>query len=174
MFYRYVGSHDLLKLLQNPAQHFNIQNPGDVLRWITETKQPLNKAGIVTATFIIDTSGQLWISDQRSEHVVCARGQDVLSAGEMTFQLQPISVVAVTNQSTGYCPQPESWSVVAYALTPLGIPYPDQFTSSYLFRWCTECQTTNIIKDEWFECAVCQSPLPELWNYAQHPAYAVK
>jgi hypothetical protein len=114
----------------------------------------------VVVTFIIDPSGQLWINDRRSEHVLCAGGGDVLSAGEMTFSLRPkLEVVEVSNQSTGYCPEPDSWPAVENVLTRLGIPHPKDFTLICIFRRCEACHTLNLVKDDWFECAVCQSPL---------------
>ncbi|MBW3622765.1 MAG: hypothetical protein KY468_05070 [Armatimonadetes bacterium] len=118
------------------------------------------------ATFIIDTEGQLWIADRNSEHVQCALGQDVLSAGEMTFgrERQKITVIEVTNQSTGYCPEPDSWESIQAALDRAGIDHPSEFTTAYSFRRCESCQTINLIKDDVYECAVCQSALPLAWN----------
>jgi hypothetical protein len=37
-------------------------------------------------TFVIDLNGELRIAPRRSEHVACAEGHAVLSAGEMTFR----------------------------------------------------------------------------------------
>lgn len=165
--YRYVGSKTLLALLDQPVQRTHVRQPADVLNWIKETQQPLERDKTITATFIVDLEHRLWISYQRSEHVVCARGQDVLSAGEITFAVrnQQVEVVAITNQSTGYCPEPESWMAVEEALKPTGLPHPSSFTTEFLFRRCDKCGTTNIVKDNWFECAVCQSPLSTTWNY---------
>src|ERR1700754_1038757 len=93
-----------------------IGSVSDVIDWFTRTGQDSVRGEAVRATFIIDTDGWLWIADRHSEHVACAAGRDVLSAGEMTFetnrQTQVVVVSAVTNQSAGYCPEPESWPVV--------------------------------------------------------------
>jgi hypothetical protein len=42
----------------------------------------------------------------------------VLSAGEITFSRKGKSLVVsdVTNQSTGYCPEPKSWKAVKASL----------------------------------------------------------
>jgi hypothetical protein len=148
---------------------YRVQSPNDVLRWIADTRQTRSKDKTVIATFIIDTEQRLWINDRHSEHVVCAAGEDVLSAGEMTFfvdKLQ-VEVVEVTNQSTGYRPEPESWSIVANALVHIGLPHPEDFTTSFLFRRCDACGTTNIVKEMWFECGVCQAALSREWNYGK-------
>jgi hypothetical protein len=165
--YSYVGSHALLELLQQPGHRIWVRKQDDVLQWIEDTKQLLDADNAVIATFIIDTDQHLWIADRRSEHVVCANGQEVLSAGEITFEVinRQAEVIEVTNQSTGYCPEPESWWAVASALEQIGISYPSDFTTAFLFRRCESCGTTNIVKDMWFECAVCQTPLSERWNY---------
>ena len=168
--YVYVGSHALRRLLDQPALRSCIRHPDDFRHWFQAAQPPINRDKTVTVTFIIDTDGQLWIADRGIEHVVCAVGQPVLSAGEMTFamerpQTEIIEIVEITNQSTGYCPEPESWWAVERALTDIGIPHPPDFTVAYLFRRCDVCGTTNIIKDLWFECAVCESPLSQDWNY---------
>jgi hypothetical protein len=165
--YRYVGMRDAEEYLTDAVPRIAVHEAHDILAWMTETGQKLSPENTIVATFIIDTDGQLWISDRHSEHVVCARGGDVLSAGEITFAIhkQRVEVVEITNQSTGYCPEPESWSAVAAALEKTGLPFPAEFTTAYLFRRCEKCGTTNIVKDNWFECGVCGAALSKTWNY---------
>src|SRR5262245_7411695 len=124
--YSYVGSNAVLNAVHASAQRFQIQRAADVLHWIKGTKQILERDKTIVVTFIVDLAGNLWIADQRSEHVACAGGEKVLSAGEMTFQVleQNIEVIEITNQSAGYCPEPESWPVVEAALTKSRLPHP--------------------------------------------------
>jgi hypothetical protein len=75
-----------------------------------------------------------------------------------------LEVVEVTNQSTGFCPEPESWSVVATALDRAGIPQPGCFTQEIIFRRCPFCGQRNIVKDGWFVCGLCGADLPRHWN----------
>lgn len=166
--YHYVGSRDLLESLPEDSGRLCPENAEELIRWITETTQPREYDGSVVLTFIINTSGKLWLNERRSEHVLAAAKQDVLSAGEITFLITAgkIAVSEATNQSTGYCPEPESWPAVAAALDALAIPHPEGFTSAYLFRRCEECRSTNIVKDDWFYCAVCDVPLKQEWNFA--------
>ena len=137
-----------------------------IKEWITSTQQPKEADGSVTCTFIVDLNRQLWINDRRSEHLVCAAGGNVLSAGEITFAFlkNQVEVTEVTNQSTGYCPEPQSWEVVAETLNQIGIVHPNEFTTAYIFRRCEACQTLNIVKDDWFFCGVCDVPLSHEWN----------
>ena len=139
----------------------------DVIHWLQQTRQRPDDDNTITATFIVDLDGALWIADRRSEHLACASGRDVLSAGEITFDLdaKPLSVVSVTNQSLGYCPEPESWLTVAKALQTVGIPAPGKFTAEFIFRRCDACGTTNVVRDHWFVCAVCSAELNETWNF---------
>jgi hypothetical protein len=118
----------------------------------------------ITATFVIDSAGKLRLADRRSEHVVCAGGMSVYAAGEMTFDVARLAVVEVTNQSTGYCPEPESWPAVAAALDGIGVEHPGGYTTKLQFRRCPKCSETNIVKDNWFRCAVCGAALPDAWN----------
>ncbi len=161
--YHYIGPNELRELR---SERHSITQPADVLDWIARTKQALEQ-GSVTATFIVDTNGQLWVADRRSEHVACAAGQPVLSAGEMTFEVEggQVSVMAVSNQSLGYCPEPTSWPAVAAALENGGLPAPAFFTSAFILRRCEKCGTKNVVKDSIFECGVCGSSMPRTWNF---------
>lgn len=165
--YHYVGPLEIKQVPRQPAHRALIRQGRDVTGWVRDTHQRLSSDDTITATFIIDLQEQLWIADQHSEHVYCANGQDVLAAGEMTFELahDQVKVTALTNQSTGYCPEPESWVSVQRVLDRLQLSHPGQFTTSFIFRRCSNCGNTNIVKDGWFECAVCQAPLPKEWNY---------
>jgi hypothetical protein len=165
--YRYVGAKELRALLVQPSRRICIEAAEDVVGWVKATQQPLENDGTVICTLVIDTDKQLWISDRRSEHVVCANGNDVFSAGEITFALErgKVEVVDVTNQSTGYCPEPESWWAVESALEQVGIAHPTDFTTAYVFRRCDRCGTINLVKDMWFECDVCNEALSREWNF---------
>ena len=81
----------------------------------------------------------------RSEHVACAAGGPVLSAGEITFD-DECNVPEISNQSTGFCPEPESWSTVERALDRVGIEHPGGFTIAVVFRLCPKCHERNIVK----------------------------
>lgn len=165
--YQYIGPAELAQYGQQPPRRTHVRRAEDVLRWISETEQPIDAQSSVVATFIINPAGALWIADRHSEHVQCAQGEDVLSAGEMTFTVDKrrVAVTAVTNQSTGYCPEPESWPAVAAALERAGLPHPYAFTTEFIFRSCSACGMTNIVKDGWFVCGVCDGGLPAQWNF---------
>jgi hypothetical protein len=117
------------------------------------------------ATFVIDATGILLIADRRSEHVVCAGGKEILSAGEITFHIgRSVEVVGISNQSTGYCPEPESWPAVVVGLVRAGLLAPEAFSLACVFRRCIECRSLTIVKNEVFECGICDSELPAAYN----------
>lgn len=164
--YRYVGPPEIADrvtgeggILINSAESL-----GDRLRSMGASIQTGES---FTVTFVIDLDGKLRIADRRSEHVMCAGGKPVLSAGEMTFTSDEgcIFVERVTNQSTGYCPESESWSAVAEALDRLQVRRPECFDPAFIFRRCPSCLQINIVKDDWYECEVCQTALPRQWNF---------
>lgn len=165
--YNYVGPSDLLNLINKSSNRFLIQSEADVRDWIKKTQQSPDAGNEVTATFTIDKNGNLWIADRHSEHVVCANGDPVLSAGEITFRLTEfkVEVSAVTNQSTGFCPEPESWPYAAQALDKIGLSHPNDFTTSFDFRLCRKCNSINIVKEDWFVCGVCDAELDQEWNF---------
>jgi hypothetical protein len=167
--YRYVGSEEIRRraLAGGEPDRACIQQPHDLRRWMTRAEPTASRRAYLPATFIIDPDQQLWIADRRSEHVACAAGGEVLAAGELAFceHRGRVEVVEASNLSTGYCPEPECWSVVAEALDRIGLPRPSAFTSAFEFRRCERCDATNLVKEEVFECAVCQAELSRAWNF---------
>ncbi len=121
-------------------------------------------------TFVVALDGELRLAPRRSEHLALAGGHDVLAAGEIAFApaLSGWHVTEVTNQSTGYCPDPDSWPAVGDALDRIGVRHPDDFTNKVIFRRCPACDERNIVRDHDFTCAQCDSALPEQWNFASN------
>jgi hypothetical protein len=163
--YTYVGPAAISARANANSGGSVIETRAELEVWLGKYRLPHSPA-VIIATFVIDTNGKLRLAVRRSEHVLCAGGMPVYAAGEMSLDTVNLSVVEVTNQSTGYCPEPESWTTVATALDGLGIEHPGQYTTSLIFRRCPKCEATNIVKDRWFKCAVCGAALPDAWNYS--------
>ncbi|MFE4538653.1 hypothetical protein ACFRKB_26860 [Streptomyces scopuliridis] len=117
-------------------------------------------------TFVVGMDGVLRLAPRRSEHVVCAGGDLVLSAGEISFMREADGwvVCEVSNQSTGYCPDVSSWAEVARALDDVELGRPSGFTHEVVFRRCPDCQDHNIVREDDFVCVFCGSDLPMAWN----------
>jgi hypothetical protein len=165
-FYRYIGSQIIVHAVAGSSQGHPIRSVADLERWMHQTHQPSPRWGRIEATFVITEEGVLCLADRHSEHVACAGGRVVRSAGEMFFVLGPHGwkVQEVSNQSTGYCPEPTSWPEVAAALEAIPLPHPGAFTQAYLFRRCPGCHQLNLIKEDVFACVLCGSELPQAWN----------
>jgi len=165
--YSYIGA----TYLNSPEAFDTVRTPvssaGDFLAAFRQA-QLSNRNVPVVFTYIVDPNGLLWVTDRHSEHVACARGGEVLSAGEMTVEVdgERVLVTDISNQSTGYCPEPESWPAVAAALDQAGISHPNGFTRAFLFRLCETCGQTNIVKEGDFTCAVCGAELKQEWNFS--------
>lgn len=153
--YQYVGPAEVLAAAQPLALGRAILAPGD----IADAGEPF--------TFVIDLEGTLRLAPRRSEHVACAGGMPVHSAGEITFERGPDGweVTSATNQSTGYCPEPSSWPAVGRALDRIGVPHPGRFTDEFTFRRCPRCGERNLVRDGDFTCAICDADLPASWNF---------
>ncbi len=164
--YKYVGPHEIQAQVASGPKGHTIACIGDLFDWMRSTN--IGHSGELTVTFIINLNGDLCVADWRSEHVACAGGKNVLAAGEMTFEYdrESIRIEAVTNQSTGYCPEPESWTAVETALNQIGIVHPGKYTTAMIFRRCESCGQKNLVKDEWFYCLVCNGELPLSWNFS--------
>lgn len=163
--YRYVGPESLLKAHAGSSSK-PITTP-DELQSVVNVLKAESGTDELTATFIVDLHGLLRLAHRRTEHVRCAGGEDVLSAGEITLNSSPEDIIAewVTNQSTGYCPEPESWPVVERALRRLGIGVTSGFSMEVVFRRCEACCQINIVKDAYFVCEVCDAELSQNWNF---------
>lgn len=165
--YAYVGPANLARLANSASPRLRVDSEAALAAWLVE-QSSRNSDGTFTVTFTVLPDG-LWVADRHTEHVACARGGPVRSAGEMTLECdrrqRSVEVIYVTNQSTGFCPEPESWPSVEAALDAAGIPHPGAFSVEMIFRRCPKCGTTNIVKDGCFECAVCRAELPSEWNY---------
>ena len=162
--YQYVGPANIRDsaLASSPAGT-PIRCVDDLLAWIAFRSSDAEPDGSLIATFTVDVAGVLLLAPRRSEHVACAGGGPVLSAGEITFSDGDVS--EITNQSTGFCPEPESWPTVATALDAIPVDRPDDFTMRVMFRLCRACNQRNIVKDGWFVCDLCGADLPEDWNF---------
>jgi len=169
--YAYVGSKHILEETNLELGGHKISTVADIRAWIKDRLADMYH-GLITATFIINEAEALVISGRHTEHVMCAQGRNVLSAGEIIFHMEgkEIYISEISNQSTGYCPEPSSWPVVELVLARLGIDNPGYFTHAYDFRYCYACGNINLIKDEAYQCLVCGADLDRDWNFDQKTA----
>ncbi|MFE1957685.1 hypothetical protein [Streptomyces sp. NPDC059479] len=158
-----MGPVDLKAAIRPGSDGFQVCSAADLDGWIAER----SAAELAEPfTFVVDTNGVLRLAPRRSEHVVCAGGGLVLSAGEIGFIREAGRWVVgdVSNHSTGYCPDVSSWSAVAQALDRVRLGRPSSFTHGVVFRRCPDCQERNIVREDDFVCVFCGSDLPEVWN----------
>ena len=164
--YKYVGPIEILESARLQPAGVPIESVDKVLTWLESRPTENLPDGSWIATFTISIDCVLSLAPRRSEHVACAGGGPVLSAGEITFADSSPEVIAITNQSTGFCPEPNSWEVVERVLDEIGFKHPGEFTNQVIFRRCESCGERNIVKDAWFFCELCEAKLPEFWNFA--------
>ncbi len=163
--YGYVGTREVLESVRGTPQGATIHGPEDLHRWADAQHDWWGDE--LTATFVVMPDCTLRVAPQRSEHVACAGGGEVLAAGELVVRRgRAHEVVSVTNQSTGYCPEPDCWTSIHAAFTAAKIPAPEALSQAFVFRRCPKCGERNLVKESWFECACCGADLPETWNFA--------
>ncbi len=164
--YQYVGPPEIQEIARTQPRGTAINSVDDVAAWLESKPTEQTPDGNWIATFTLGVDLVLCVAPRRSEHVACAAGGPVLSAGEITFD-DECNVPEISNQSTGFCPEPESWSTVERALDRVGIEHPGGFTIAVVFRLCPKCHERNIVKDSWFYCQLCDAKLPETWNFTE-------
>lgn len=161
--YRYVGPVELKTGVRPDSGGCRITSAADFDDWIADrSAEDLAEP----FTFVVGTDGLLRLAPRRSEHVSCAGGDMVLSAGEISFMREAgqWAVGEVSNHSTGYCPDVASWSEVARALDDVELRRPLGFTHEVVFRRCLGCQEHNIVREDDFVCVFCGRDLPAAWN----------
>ncbi|MFF3937197.1 hypothetical protein [Streptomyces phaeofaciens] len=158
--YGYVGPQDIRRAVTPGAGGRVIRAAADLDAYATRDGEPY--------TYVVGPDGLLRLAPRRSEHVACAGGGDVLAAGEIAFGHGPRGweVREVSNQSTGYCPDPDCWPAVAAALDRVGVGRPDGFTHALVFRRCERCGERNVVREGVFVCVFCDEELPLVWNLA--------
>ncbi len=161
--YAYVGPEAIRASASPGSIGTRIESQYELKEWVRRNEQD-REYGVLTATFTLGIDLSFRLAPRRSEHVACSGGGPVLSAGEISFDLS-LSVVAISNQSTGFCPEPESWPLVGIVLDKLSVGHPGGFTTEIVFRLCVECGQRNIVKDEWFVCDLCNAELTANWNF---------
>src|SRR5262245_42017436 len=152
--YQYVGPEAIRERSATAPTGMRIASPGDLMEWLSVSGQEPDPAGRFALTYLVNEQGELVVADRRSEHIACSGGGPVLSAGELFLAVSgtDVEVVEVSNQSTGFCPEPESWPAVSAALDRVGVPHPGRFTLEVIFRRCPRCGERNVVKDGWFVC----------------------
>jgi hypothetical protein len=172
--YRYVGPAEIRKAMEGAPPGVVVRTLSDLEAFIDRPETRRTSDGLVPLTFVVGTDGELRVADRHSEHVACAGGGDVLAAGELfvarggdrvVASNRPLVIHKASNQSTGYCPEPDSWPALAAALDRAKIPHPGRFTEEITFRLCPRCRERNIVKENWLVCALCDAALPTEWNF---------
>ena len=158
--FEYVGPSEILRASKTTPKGTPVASPDTAVAWFEAHAD--EEAG--WATYIVSVAGLLHIAPRRSEHVACAGGEPVLAAGEL--RLDPTgAVLEVSNNSTGYCPHEDCWGAVRSALDRAGLRRPNGFTFAAVFRLCPTCGERNLVKDDWYVCAMCDAELPRMWNF---------
>ncbi|MEM7010621.1 MAG: hypothetical protein AAF585_03975 [Verrucomicrobiota bacterium] len=163
--YKYIGNPDFIPKGEFPPR-MQLNGEESLASWMNEHRDEMDLEACVPATFVVDADGLFWIADRGSEHVACARLGAVRSAGEVFFgglDSDP-HIHRITNQSTGYCPEPGSWVAVDQALETAKIAYPSGFEPAFEFRRCDQCAALAIVKDAEFFCLLCGAELSAHWN----------
>jgi len=158
--FTYVGPEEIRVRSCTAPSGTPILSRPEIVAWLRS--QDADEDG--WATYVVNVRGSLVVAPRRSEHVACAGGEAVLAAGEVLFESDG-TVSAITNNSTGYCPAETCWSAVSLALDAAQLPRPEAFTFVAVFRCCPHCGERNLVKDDWFVCALCDTELPREWNF---------
>jgi hypothetical protein len=97
--YPYVGPEDIRK--RAVGQHgLRVDAVSALVTWLRTTTP--NPDGLIPVTFVVDEQGHLRVADRRSEHVACAGGGSVRSAGELFLLItEGVSVEEATISPPG-------------------------------------------------------------------------
>ncbi len=136
--YQYVGPPEILEIARTQPHGTAISSVADLTVWLETKPTEQTPDGNWIATFTLGVDSVLCVAPRRSEHVACAAGGPVLSAGEIIIDGE-CCVPEISNQSTGFCPEPESWSALEPVLNHAGIIHPGKFTNAVVFLFVLSC-----------------------------------
>ena len=157
--YPYAGPQGIQRASTDAPAGEPIESADALAAWLERNPD----AQAEGATYVVDLRGRLKVAPRRSEHVACASGEPVLTAGELTFGAAA-TIARASNHSTGYCPDVDSFAALEKALRDAGLQPPRAFSPALVFRRCPRCRELNVVKGGWFVCAMCDADLPEEWN----------
>jgi hypothetical protein len=103
--YRYVGPEAVkARIAVGRPIGERVGSAADIAAWARRGGQ--GRDGLVAATFVIDATGDLLVADRRSEHVACAGGSAVLSAGELFLHVaeDAVEVAEASNRPRSQAP----------------------------------------------------------------------
>jgi hypothetical protein len=171
--YSFVGPPQIRMSADFETPRHEVKNAAALLQWARQMDGAIKGLRDFVFTYVVLPEQRLFVADRRSEHVACARGDAVLTAGELFVSLVNgrLQVDGASNLSTGYCPEPGSWRALQLALEGTDLGSLEGFEPSFEFRRCEWCEQNCLIKDEVFECPGCNVELPQHWNFAQAPHY---
>jgi hypothetical protein len=121
--YHYVGPNEIRDAARTQPTGIRISSLADIRSWLTTSQTDRMKDGSFIATFTITLNEELLVAPRRSEHVACASGGPVLSAGEITFD-DNLVVIEVTRMLT--CAESIGSLTIRNAPGPFGTQRPIQ------------------------------------------------
>ena len=163
--YRYVGPEAIRSRSASAPGGTPIERQEALRAWLDGQDVPRSVVQVV-ATFVIDPEGVLRLADRRSEHVACAVGGPVLSAGEMFFSSRGKPPPSRRSEPLDrLLPRARVVACGWRGPGPDRSPPPRPVHDRVVFRRCPHCGERNVVKDGWLECEVCGGELPEVWNF---------
>jgi hypothetical protein len=159
--YGYVGSPTARERAREAPPGAIISDRASLARWLRANADALLEG----ATYVVDRRGSLRLAPRRSEHVACAGEPWVLAAGEVEFGDGGASLARLSNQSSGFCPEPETLGLVQEVFATLGLQSPGRFDPECHWRRC-ECGQVVLRKEGDDACPCCGTTLPTAWNLA--------
>ena len=158
--FQYVGPRRLYSLASQTPKGKLLSGFNALREWIRKTNEPEE----IWATYVVSLDCNVLIAERQYEHVTCAGRQDVLGAGEVLLSADA-EIMEISNYSTGYCPDVTSIHATQRAFARCCSTQFSGFSYAAEFRKCSDCGARNVVRDSWFFCAVCDSPLNSRWNF---------
>lgn len=126
--YRFNGSKDLLEAAEE--SEVNVLRDYQILEGLGKLIEQGNES--YPNTYVVNLDRKFCVGNPRTEHVDVARGQDVLSAGEVVFLKTDSGLIVdyINNRSNGYYPAPHSY-IHACTLDNIVLDLPENFTETF-------------------------------------------
>ncbi len=131
MVYRYNGSLENLER----AKHANDQIKIDLTKVLEDHHKFMTRQLITNPlSYVVNLRLEFLVGGSTEEHVEIAKGEPVLSAGEVYFEIHSPGkweISYINNRSYGYLPHPNSYKWIKESLYSSGIKLPEHFTEVF-------------------------------------------
>jgi hypothetical protein len=131
--YSFHGKKEMLELAKKKQAGILITSYGDIAKMDEILQSDVDYHLFKPQTYIVSTEGDFYLGGYDNEHVVTAKGRDVIAAGEASFEKEDgkWKITYLNNRSNGFYPASTCYRFVQESLEGTRISFPSEFSETF-------------------------------------------